>query len=56
MGDDASLKDPYRVVPAEHRGRDHGILDRAYVLARDRADADPAGPRALPRDRDGTDR
>ena len=40
--------DPRRVDPAEHRGRDVGILHRLFTLPVDRRDDDPRGPRPLP--------
>lgn len=39
--------DPHRVNPAEHRGRDVGILARLFRVARNRRHDDHRGPRPL---------
>lgn len=44
--------DPYRVDPAAHRGRETGMLARAYLLARRRRAEDHRGPAPLPPDED----
>lgn len=36
--------DPHRVNPAEHRGRDVGLLAKLFKLKRHRRDDDIAGP------------
>jgi hypothetical protein len=36
-----------RVDPAEHRGRDVGVLHRSFRLPADRRDDDPRGPRPI---------
>jgi hypothetical protein len=43
-----SPDDPYRVDPAEHRGREAGILARLFQLARRRRPEDHRGPAPLP--------
>lgn len=44
--------DDYRVDPAEHRGREVGILARMFQLARQRRDEDHRGPAPLPPEED----
>ena len=46
MPDEPSA-DPHQVDPAQHRGRDTGILARAFKLARHRRDNDITGPRRI---------
>ena len=46
--DDLATVDPYRVDPVAHRGREVGILARAFLLARRRSDHDHRGPAPLP--------
>lgn len=47
MTDMTNSGDPYRVDPAQHRGRDIGILERLFKLPRDRRPSDHRGPRRL---------
>lgn len=47
--------DPNRVDPAEHRGRDEGLLSRDFRLARHRDRDDITGPRPIERDDDEDD-
>lgn len=49
MVEDLATVDPYRVDPAQHRGRDVGILARAFLLAHRRPAHDHRGPAPLPR-------
>lgn len=44
---DERAPDPFRVDPAGHRGRDVGILARAFLLQRRRREDDHRGPRPL---------
>lgn len=39
--------DPHRVNPAEHRGRDTGLLAKLFKLKRHRRDTDITGPKGL---------
>lgn len=39
--------DPHRVNPAEHRGRDVGLLAKLFKLKRHRRDDDISGPRRI---------
>lgn len=41
-------EDVYRVDPAEHRGREVGILARLFEVARRRRAEDHRGPAPLP--------